>query len=74
MMGARHRKLLSLWVLKMWPYLIILKKQQEKNRKKNCFVAHRISQEIEVYSFEVTALPSHKRLKLRCCKFFKEMG
>lgn len=74
MLGTRHRKLLSLWILKVWPYLIILKKEQEKKIEKICFIANRISQQIEVYSFEVTALLSHKRMKLRCLKFLKEMG
>lgn len=46
---------------------------QERARE-NCFIANRILQQIEVYSFEVTALPSHKRMKLRCPKFLKEMG
>lgn len=50
---------------------------QETARKKietNCSIANRILQQIEVYSFEVAALSSHRRMKLRCLKFLKEMG
>lgn len=54
----------------MWLYLIILKKPQGKK----CFVANKILQQIEIYSFEVIVLPSHKTMKLRCLKFLKAMG
>lgn len=48
----------------------------QETARKNCFIANRILQQNskQVDSFEVKAMPSHKRMKLICPKFFNEMG